>query len=236
LRGNVFEPASANPREVTLTFRVDGDKTRTVVWDDQNAPPPELGRISVFDSDAAGLYVDAERNIEFLPFELALLTNLAQAVRTLGGRFKLEEERLVKAHQAPLPQGYDKPTKISTMLATLKAGQQLPSESTMRALAVWNDEDEANLKAIKLELGNDPALVKRVKEATKSAVETLVADANAIFEAIGSRGGSVSAETIATIATCASCRARRSTGCCRTEGCVRGWPSISKPSSILRQK
>jgi hypothetical protein len=188
LRGNVFEPASADPREVTLMFRVDGDKTRTVVWDDRNAPPPELGRISVFDSDAAGLYVDAERNIEFLPFELALLTNLAEAVRTLDGRFKAEEARLVKAHQAPLPQGYDKPTKISTMLATLKADQQLPSEATMRAQAVWNEEDEANLKAIKLELGSDPALVKRLKEATKSAVETLVADANGIFEAIGNGG------------------------------------------------
>lgn len=71
LRGNVYEPASSAPREVTLTFRVDGDKKRTVVWDDRSAPPPELSRISVFDSDAAGLYVDAERNIEFLPFELA---------------------------------------------------------------------------------------------------------------------------------------------------------------------
>lgn len=188
LRGNVFEPASADPREVTLTFRVDGDKTRSVVWDDRNAPPVELGRISVFDSDAAGLYVDAERNIEFLPFELALLTNLAEAVRTLDGRFRAEEARLVKAHQTPLPQGYEKATKISTMLVTLKADPQLPSEASMRMLAVWNEKDEADLQAIKLELGSDPALVKRVKEATKSTVETLIADANAIFDAIGNAG------------------------------------------------
>ena len=188
LRGNVFEPASADPREVTLTFRVDGEKARTVVWDDRNAPPPELGRISVFDSDAAGLYVDAERNIEFLPFELALLTNLAEAVRTLDGRFRAEEARLVKAHQAPLPQGYDKPTKISTMLARLKADEQLPDEASMRSFAVWEEKDEADLQAIKLELGSDPALVKRVKEAAKSAVDTFVADANAIFKALGNDG------------------------------------------------
>ncbi|ANW00100.1 hypothetical protein [Bradyrhizobium icense] len=36
LRGNVFEPASSDPREVTLTFRVDGDKTRSMVWDDRS--------------------------------------------------------------------------------------------------------------------------------------------------------------------------------------------------------
>lgn len=185
LRGNVFEPASADPREVTLTFRVNGEKARTVVWDDRNPPPPELGRISVFDSDAAGLYVDAERNIEFLPFELALLTNLAEAVRTLDTRFKTEDARLVKAHQAPLPQGYEKSTKVSALLATLKADAKLPSEATMRALAVWEDKDEADLAATKLEVGSDPALVKRVKEATKSTVDTLVADANAIFEVLG---------------------------------------------------
>ncbi|HVQ66804.1 MAG TPA: hypothetical protein VMT08_04830 [Bradyrhizobium sp.] len=51
----------------------------------------------------AGLYVDAERNIEFLPFELALLSNLADALRTLDGRFRAEEAQLNKAHKTPLP-------------------------------------------------------------------------------------------------------------------------------------
>ncbi|WP_420965484.1 AAA family ATPase [Bradyrhizobium sp. B120] len=188
LRGNVFEPASSDPREVTLTFRVDGDKTRSVVWDDRSAPPPELGRISVFDSDAAGLYVDAERNIEFLPFELALLTNLAEALRTLNGRFKAEEASLNKAHQAPLPLGYEKRTKVSAMISTLKADQKLPSEQAMRAFAAWAEKDESDFQALTLDLSKDPVLLSKVKEATKSAVETLVADANTIFDAIGNAG------------------------------------------------
>lgn len=188
LRSNVYEPETAAPREVTLKFQVKGEKAKTVVWDDRNPPPPELGRISVFDSDVAGLYVDGERNIEFLPFELALLTNLAEVVRTLENRFKAEEAQLTKAHQAPLPQGYEKPTKISALIAKLKADQRLPSESDMRALAAWTDQDEASLQAIKLELSRDPALLTKVKEATKSAVEALVADTDAIFGAIGNAG------------------------------------------------
>ncbi|ABE64544.1 conserved hypothetical protein [Nitrobacter hamburgensis X14] len=188
LRGNVFEAASSDPREVILTFRVDGDEKRTVVWDDRSAPPPELGRISVFDSDAAGLYVDAERNIEFLPFELALLTNLAEVLRILDGRFKAEEARLNKAHQAPLPLGYEKRSKISALLANLKADQHLPTEQAMRALATWTESDEADLQALKLELSRDPVLLMKVKEATKSTVEALVADANAIFGLIGNAG------------------------------------------------
>ncbi|MCC8968932.1 AAA family ATPase [Bradyrhizobium brasilense] len=188
LRGNVFEPASSDPREVTLTFRVDGEEKRRVVWDDRSDPPPELGRISVFDSDAAGLYVDAERNIEFLPFELALLTNLADALRTLDGRFRTEEARLNKAHQAPLPLGYEKRTKVAVMLADMKADQHLPAEEVMRALAAWTEQDEADLQALTLELSKDPVLLSKVKEATKSAIETLVSDANAVFDAVGNAG------------------------------------------------
>lgn len=188
LRGNVFEPPSREPREVTLSYRVDGEKTRTVIWDDRQAPPVELGRISVFDSDAAGIYVDEERSIEFLPFELALLTNLAAVLRTLDGRFKAEEMRLSKEHQAPLPLGYEKRSKVATLLATLRADQNLPSEAAMRALARWTEKDEAALQAIKLELARDPAHLLRVKEATKSVVEALVTDANTIFGVISNAG------------------------------------------------
>lgn len=188
LRGNVFEPESPDPREVTLTYRVDGDEKRTVVWDDRHAPPAELGRISVFDSDAAGLYVDDERNIEFLPFELALLTNLAEVLRNLDGRFKAEEARLSKAQKASLPLGYDKRTKVSEMLATLKADQHLPSEAAMRALAAWSEKDEAELQAVKLELGRDPAVQARLKNAAASAAANLATDATAIFDAIGNAG------------------------------------------------
>ncbi|MBR1153968.1 AAA family ATPase [Bradyrhizobium sp. JYMT SZCCT0428] len=188
LRGNVFEPASTDPREITLTFRVDGDKTRTVIWDDRTDPPSELGRISVFDSDVAGLYVDAERNIEFLPFELALLTNLAEALRILDSRFRAEEAQLNKAHKTPLPLGYEKNTKVSAMLANLRADEHLPAEAAMRSLAAWTDKDDAELQAIKLELSQDPALLSKVKQATKGTVETLVVEANTIFDTIGNAG------------------------------------------------
>ncbi|MHC6157662.1 AAA family ATPase [Bradyrhizobium elkanii] len=188
LRGNVFEAPSSDPREVTLTFRVDGDKTKTVIWNDQTDPPSELGRISVFDSDVAGLYVDAERNIEFLPFELALLTNLAEVLRILDSRFKAEETQLNRAHKTPLPLGYEKKTKVSAMLADLKADEHLPAEAAMRALATWTDKEEAELHAIKLELSQDPAQLSKVKQATKATVEALVAETNAIFETIGNAG------------------------------------------------
>jgi hypothetical protein len=113
LRGNVFEPQSATPREITLTFKVEGEKLQTVVWNDDDAPPPELARISVFDGDAAGIYVDNERRIEFLPSSLALLTNFATFLRDLELRFKDEERTLNEVHNAVLPAGYNPGTAVS---------------------------------------------------------------------------------------------------------------------------
>ena len=40
------------------------------MWNDDDAPPPELARISVFDGDAAGDYVDNERKSNFCPLAL----------------------------------------------------------------------------------------------------------------------------------------------------------------------
>ena len=44
------------------------------------------------------------------------------------------------------------------------------------------------MQVLKQELSRDPVLLSKVKEATKATIETLVADANALFDAIGSAG------------------------------------------------
>lgn len=101
LRGNVFDPGATGPREIDLVFRVNGGPKQTVTWSDDNDPPPELARISVFDSDAAGLYVDSERKIEYLPFELSLMTNFVAGLKALEARFVAELDQLKSLVKAP---------------------------------------------------------------------------------------------------------------------------------------
>jgi len=134
LRGNVFDPEAAGPREIDLVFRVEGNTKQSVKWADTSEPPPELGRISVFDTDAAGLYVDNERKIEYLPFELSLMTNFVASLRALEARFNLEINQLKALMNAPLPTGYGQNTAVSKMLARLVPGNTLPKESDLRAL------------------------------------------------------------------------------------------------------
>jgi energy-coupling factor transporter ATP-binding protein EcfA2 len=185
LRGNVYQPAEVGPREIELAFRVNGQAKQTVTWNDNNEPPPEFGRISVFDSDAAGLYVDNERNIEFLPFELSLLTNFVTALKKLEASFEPEQTQLKALVKAPLPSGYGENTSVTQALALLIPGGALPKETELRALAAWTEELEAELQALIAKRTSDPALLLRVTKALMTITGTLSGEVAAAIEAVG---------------------------------------------------
>jgi hypothetical protein len=176
LRGNVFEPQSATPREITLRFKIEGEELQTVVWNDDDAPPPELARISVFDGDAAGIYVDNERRIEFLPSSLALLTNFATFLRDLELRFKDEERALIEAHKAVLPAGYNPGTAVSNIIATIAPGAALPKEEDLRAVGNWAQGDEDELNLARLQVSRDPALLIKLAQVQKTSLESEIAE------------------------------------------------------------
>jgi len=177
LRGNVFEPQSATPREITLTFKVEGEeKLQTVVWNDDDVPPPELARISVFDGDAAGIYVDNERRIEFLPSSLALLTNFATFLRDLELRFKDEERTLNEVHKAVLPAGYNPGTAVSNTIATIAPGVELPKEEDLRAVGTWTQHDDEELNQARLQISRDPTLLIRLAQTLKASLDSELAE------------------------------------------------------------
>jgi hypothetical protein len=180
LRGNVFEAESNDPPEVQVTFKVAGDeKRRDITWQQPDPPPPELARISVFDSYAAGLYVDEDRNIEFLPFELDLLNRLAQVMLNLEERIKTREKTLQAAVKTPLPTGYTEGTDVYAALAKLVPAtniEQLPTVRDLRDLAVWKPENDERLKTLSDELKNDPEVLATARRRMKTTVETLASE------------------------------------------------------------
>lgn len=186
LRGNVFDPVASGPREIDLVFRVDGSDKQSVTWNDDSEPPPELGRISVFDSDAAGLYVDSERKIEYLPFELSLMTNFVAGLKALEARFDSELDQLNILVKAPLPTGYGQNTSVTQMLNRLVPGGPLPEESEVRALAVWSDELEAELQGLIVKMKSDPALLFKLTQSLIAATSKLIEEVSATLEALGS--------------------------------------------------
>ena len=187
LRGNIYSKAKAPAAEIGLGFRVgDDDQPKTeIVWKGSDPPPSELARISVFDTATARVYVDKERKIEFLPYELDLLNKLGVVLRALDGGFKTREDALNTAVNVPLPAGYTQDTaayRLVSKLTTATPLNDLPSEQALRDLANWSAENQAEFDRLTEESKNDPQTLARLRTEARQALETLKVDIATIQE------------------------------------------------------
>ena len=114
LRGNVYDEDAPDLPEVAVAFRLGGDDQAKEerVWFGNEEPPVDLARISVFDVVTARAYVDKQRRIEFMPYELDLLNKLGLACRALGPRFRQRMNALDGAISVPLAEGYQDGTAV----------------------------------------------------------------------------------------------------------------------------
>lgn len=177
LRGNVFVENAENQRRIELSYRV-GDEGIAVgfTWEDGSPPPPELARISVFDSASARVYVDQSRRIEFLPYELDILNKLALACRALEEQFEERETRLDRSIAVPLPAGYTDGTPVQLAIAALSTEtpiHDLPNVEVLRQLGTWTADHQARLETVEDELRNDPHTRLRLGREAKTALESI---------------------------------------------------------------
>lgn len=178
LKGNVYEAAPADPPEVDLVFGIEGGEPerQETTWKHGDPSPAELARISVFDTATARVYVDKDRKVEFLPYELDLLNKLALAAKVLDGDFAARENAIDVAIRTPLAAGYTDGTAVSQALAKLVPETELadlPDVAGMRALSVWNDEKEAALQSISDEIRDDPKVRLRSHRSAKQELENI---------------------------------------------------------------
>ncbi len=178
LKGNVYEAAAADPPEVDLVFGMEGDEPerQETTWRHGDPSPAELARISVFDTATARVYVDKDRKVEFLPYELDLLNKLALAAKALDGDFEVRENGIDVAIRTPLPAGYTDGTAVSQALAKLVPETELadlPDEAGLRALSVWNDEKEAALQSVSDEIRDDPKVRLRSHRSAKQELKNI---------------------------------------------------------------
>ncbi|WP_026987046.1 AAA family ATPase [Fodinicurvata fenggangensis] len=190
LRGNVFDEEPAPPAEVAVAYRVgeNQDSKTELTWASNEDPPAELARISVFDTASARLYVDKERTIEFLPYELDLLNKLGFVVRNLDAGFKQREDDLKRAVQAPLPTGYTQGTTAQQLIAKLVPDSslaELPTTEQLRTCAEWSEEFQAELDRLTAESRNDPATMARQRREAQQALQTLLREISDITDKVG---------------------------------------------------
>jgi hypothetical protein len=178
LKGNVYNPAPIATPEVDLVFGIEGGKPerQEATWRHGEPSPAELARISVFDTASARVYVDKNRKVEFLPYELDLLNKLALAAKALDINFEGRENGIDVAIRTPLPAGYTDDTAVSQALAKLVPETKLadlPDGAGLRALSVWNDEKQAALQSVSDEIRDDPKVRLRSHRSAKQELENI---------------------------------------------------------------
>ncbi|WP_417812448.1 AAA family ATPase [Thalassospira alkalitolerans] len=190
LRGNAYDENEGTPPEIDLSFGLSGDtpETRNLTWQQGSPPPSELARISVFDTACARVYVDSERRINFLPYELDLLNKLGICCKAFDRTYQQREEQINADIRAQLPAGFQDATAVSQALVKLVPQSplaELPTAENLRALGIWTDEKQQELEGLEAEIATEPAVQLRVRQNASTNLESFAGE---IEELVGSLG------------------------------------------------
>lgn len=175
LKGDVFATAPTGAMGAQLQFRVGEDELKTLDWSPDQAPPPALRAVSVFDSHNAGLYVDDKNQIAYLPFQLALLEQHGRVCTALSAQLSSEEPPIRQRLASGTPAGYAPEGLCQTLLARMKPdGSDLPAEQELATLAALSEEDVAELAELELTLAQDPVALATTRRRAITLLERVL--------------------------------------------------------------
>ena len=175
IKGDVYDDRSNEGWKVDFEYGIEGQENKKLSWTGDELPE-DLRRISVFDTADAQIYVDKNRELEFLPYELSVLTNLANCSTALNERFKKCIEKNDVSGLDSFIESYTKGTKIYKELSKISLEtklNELPSEEHLRNLAVWNEENASQLKNVEKKIADSPESQRNICRSAKSQLEAL---------------------------------------------------------------
>ncbi len=168
LLGNVFETGERKNAEAVIRYKPDGAENVTEeTWVDGTTPPAAIANISVFDAKNAGLYIDRDNKIQYLPPEIDLMERYADLLQVLAGQIEKETGEIGRHVAVPLPTGFTPGTTISELIAPLvalsqkkggKKGVVLPDVAALKSAAAWNETFGQELADLESSLRDDPAV------------------------------------------------------------------------------
>lgn len=175
IRGDVYDVSSPEGWRVDFEYCVEGQENKKLSWAGEE-PPEDLRRMSIFDTADAQIYVDRNRKLEFLPYELSVLTNLANCARELSEHFERHARQNDIGGLNSFINSYTEGTKIHKELSKISLEtnfSELPSEEQLRNLAVWNKENIFQLEDIRKRIAESPESQRNTCRSAKSLLETL---------------------------------------------------------------
>lgn len=190
LRGNVYDDVSTSEQTVELSFCV-GEDEHNLTWKVDDDIPDELGRISVFDTASARVYVDSSRKLEFLPYELDLLSKLGSLILNMETHFKERRDTINNANLGAYIGNYCDGTSVRSLLEKLLSSTEpktVPPESEFRNLSKYDDDLKKERQVIENEIKSNPAVQIPILSMIKRKLEDVQKEVSLLSTRLGSEG------------------------------------------------
>lgn len=187
---DVFASEQPPPAEARIRYRIEEAEVRETTWRDGEDGPSDVAHLSVFDSHNARLYVDERNRIDYLPYEIELLTRFGELLTSLQEKLSVEI-RLVEARlQVNLSIGYTPGTPVSELVARLRSqpsNLDIPTLEDITALGTWTDDLEKKLETLNRTIGDDPKVradrCRRVRGILPTLIQELTKARDALSQA-----------------------------------------------------
>lgn len=173
--GNVFSEQTPGKASASIEWIKEGETTKNAIsWKVDDPTPDELSSMSVFDTANAAMYVDGKNQLEYLPYEVDLVTQLTELCTHLDEQVSSEIE-LSKRNLITMPD-FHEGTEIYSVISQInlaKKNENLPSEESVIKLAEWNESKENELEALAKDLENDPVQQAEIRKQCISVFTSL---------------------------------------------------------------
>ncbi len=174
--GNVYASSPPPPAQAKITYSVDNHLTEHF-WVDGSPAPKDLSRLTLFDVNAAPIYVDKQNQIEFLPEGLDVLPRAGSALQTLSASLDSEIDMLSGTLQHPVISvqvGTPTGLLINRLIATNRG--TLPTTEEIQQSGTWSRDDEQALISVRQTLItiSEPAKAAAKSRRMKASLEKVV--------------------------------------------------------------
>lgn len=166
LVSNVYKP---DPGEKSCAFTIELDGVLTNInWPSNSAPIPSLIGVDIFDSNIGEIYLENERDVSYLPFELALMENLVKVFNKI--KENLDKDRALLRTKLPIRPSINS-KYVTAMYERLKHDSEVEKIKDFFHFTV---QDEDQLKLIEEKLKTAPNELATQKRKKKNLIENLL--------------------------------------------------------------
>lgn len=168
---NVFEENKYEPAHAKFKVSINGGPNKEIVWKDGQDLQSELSNINVFDSKSAGIIVDGDNEVTYLPYGAHVFEDTVDLLRRLRKQLENERPHVKKLDVGNIQENTEAWKIIYNMTHATKV-------NSITGFAVWDDEKRKRLDMLKRTIAqaeyNNPQKQAKTIRNTKTRIIKLL--------------------------------------------------------------